>query len=329
MICTVKQSKTFLNAILFFILITGLWACGKELSYELNGNPVTIDSPASFILIPSGSNCSDANAFGDFQAGTALTAASQLTVTVSVIKTGNWKYTTATVNGFFFSGSGKFTATGSQSITLSASGTPVFAGNNTFPLQIGGGNCRVVVSVTPAGSGGTGTGDYYYKATIGGVNYAQSVTDFNGYEPGSGGGGLDDVSFGAGINYANPPLPKGLTEMGVTKGIMHNYFSASDADFKAFFTPAAYPYDPGTIQNANGVLIGWTDPKGESWDTQAGTGDQTGSTFKIISVTDDYDAFGRYYIKVKMQFNCKLYNVTTGVIKPLVNGEMVASFGKI
>lgn len=327
MICTVTQKK-LLKALFYFSFLASLWACQKEISYEVKTSQGTTVSDTNFVLAPSGSDCSDAAAIGNFQAGAVLTTATILMVTVDVKKAGDWKYTTPTVNGFSFSGTGTFTTTGSQSITLTATGTPLSAGITTFPLHRGAANCSLVVPISPAGSAGTGTVDYYYKATIGGINYRQDVTETNGFEPGAGSGGVDDVSFGAGVTYSNPPLPKGLTEMGVSKGMFHNNISASNADFKAFFKPGNYTYHYNTLQHPDGVIVSWTDTNGDNWDTESGTGDQTGSAFKIISVVDDYDAIGRYYVKVKMQFNCKLYNETTGVMKPLLNGELVASFGR-
>ena len=161
------------------------------------------------------------------------------------------------------------------------------------------------------------------------MNYSQAVTDDNNYEAGSGSGGMDDVVLGGGINYANPPLPNGLTEMSVSKGVMHNYLSATEAQFKAFFAPGQYSFAPESFLQGDGVQVYWTDRNGEDWYTRDGRTDQSGSIFKIISVEDSPDALGRYYVKVKMQFNCKLYNVNTGAMKQLTNGELVAYFGKI
>ncbi|MBE7170230.1 MAG: hypothetical protein INR73_06550 [Williamsia sp.] len=324
-----KQAKDCVKACLLFVAAISLLACQKEFSTEVNGTQVITDSDAVFTLVPVGSSCSDASVSGDFQVGSQLTAASSLSVTVNVTRTGNWKYTTPATNGISFSGAGKFTAAGQQTIALLASGKPVTAGSTTIPLKIAGANCSATVTVTAAGSGGSQSGVYYYKATIGGVNYAQTVTDTNGYEPGTGLGGNDDVVFGAGINYMNPPLPKGSTEIGASLGVMHHYLSASDAAVKAFFKPGSYPYAPAAQPTPDGASIGWTDPDGNEWDTQAGTGDQTGSSFTIISVTDNYDLVGTYYLKVKIQFNCKLYNINTGAMKQVVNGEMVVLFGKI
>jgi hypothetical protein len=321
-----------LRHLFFFIAIAGLISCTKEKSTE-TGTPAPggggSGGSAVFTLAPTGGNCSDAAVAGTFQAGTNLGADAKLTVTVNVTKAGDWTFSTASVNGFVFAGAGNFTTTGNQSITLFGAGKPTAAGNFDVNLNIGGANCKVTVTVNPQGGGGGGTGDIYYKATIGGVFYTQSVTASNGYEAGSGMGGVTDVVFGGGINYANPPLPAGLTEMGVDKGVMHNYTSATPAQFKAFFAPGDYPYAPASYNNGDGVGISWTDPTGEHWNTRDGPVDQVGSTFKIISTEDAYDALGNYYIKVKMQFNCKLYNENTGAMKPATNGEIVVYFGML
>jgi len=313
------------RALLLSATLIGIVSCQKELSFESGGGGAAGGS-AVFSLVPSGSNCSDAAVSGNFIAGTPTTSNEMVIVTVNVTKIGNWTYSTSQVNGFSFTGNGDFTATGNQSITLYAAGKPTAAGDFNFSLNIGGTNCKFVVTVLTAGGGGAG--DIYYKATIGGVNYYQAVTASNNYEAGSGLGGVDDVAFGSGINYSNPPIPKGLTEMSAGKGMFHHYTTATQAQFKAFFAPGDYPYAP-TNFSTDGVSITWTDPNGEYWDTRNGSVDQSGSTFKIISVEDAPDITGTFYVKVKMQFTCKLYNVNSGAMKQLTNGEMVVYFGMI
>jgi hypothetical protein len=276
--------------------------------------------------MPSGSNCSDAVITGTYQEGIALGIDAVLVVTVDVKKTGDWTYSTAVVNGFLFAGGGTFTATGAQMIILQAAGKPKAAVNSIFKLNIGGASCTVSVSVSPAGGGGGITDQFYYKATIDGTNYTQSVTATNDYEPGSFIDGVDDVVFGGGITYGNPPLPAGKTGIRIDRAFMHHYTSATQAQFKAFFTPGDYSYS--VLNNDltdNGVKIYWTDTKGETWDSRDKT-DQIGSTFKIISAQEFIDLAGDYYLIVKVQFNCKLYNAT-GATKTATNGEAVVAFG--
>jgi hypothetical protein len=326
-----KRRSPLSYLFLFITIIAGI-SCQKELSNETSlpggGGSGGSGGAAVFALVPSGSNCSDAAVAGNFQVNITLAGDAKLTVTVNVTKAGDWTYTTAPVNGFVFAGAGNFTTTGTQVITLFATGKPAAAGYFDFNLNIGGGNCKLTVACNGGGSGGP-LGEFYYKATIDGVSYSQDVTDTNGYEAGSGMGGVDEVAFGGGINYGNPPVPAGKTEMGVSKGLMRNDLSATTAQFKAFFAPGTYSYAPASFSQGDGVSIAWTDPTGEYWDTRDGTVDQAGSTFKIISTEDYPDALGRTYIKVKMQFNCKLYNVNTGAVKTVTNGEIVVAFGKL
>jgi hypothetical protein len=308
------------------LLIVMLASCRKELSLETGVGPST----STFTLVASGSDCSDALATGDYVVGTALSAANLVMVTVDVTQVGSWSYNTGTVKGFSFSGSGSFAATGQQIIVLKGSGKPTEGGSIVFPLNIGGTTCSFSVTVT---DGAVVTGDIYYKATIGGVDYYQAVTATNHYEAGSGLGGTDDVAIGAGISYETDPLPKGLTSFGIEKGLMHGYLASTNAQFKAFFAVATYPYAPPGIndyQNGDGIIIAWTDKDGNNWSSHtASTAQPAGSNFKILSVEDATDITGTYYVKVKMQFNCILYKENTNLSMQLTNGEMVGYFGKI
>jgi hypothetical protein len=117
--------------------------------------------------------------------------------------------------------------------------------------------------------------------------------------------------------------------MGAEKGTMKNYLSATEAQFWAFFAPGDYPFAPESFSNGDGIQIGWLSPDGEDWVTRNGPTDQVGSTLKIVSTEDARDITGRLYLKVKMQFNCKFYNVNTGAVKTCTNGELVAYFGML
>lgn len=322
------------NIAIFSLLV--LIGCKKEKSYETHsgGGGAGAGGTATFALVASGGNCSDAMTTGTFVAGTAVTATDFVIVTVDVTKLGTWSYNTGTVNGFSFSGSGTFTATGNQVIALQASGKPTAAENTTFPLNIGTVTCNFAITVNPVG-GNPAPGDPYYKATIAGVNYMESVTATNDYEAGFSLAGVDDVIVGAGINHSTSPLPAGFTTMGVEKGIMHGYYNATDAQFKAFFTIGTQPFTPPAptdrpYDNGDGIVIYWTDKQGNNWTSSHPTKSQPAtSSFKIVSVDDGKDAIGTYYVKVKMQFNCTLYKVGGNETLTLTNGEMLGFFGKI
>lgn len=168
----------------------------------------------------------------------------------------------------------------------------------------------------------TGSYIYYYQANIDGVDYKEVVTENNGYIAGSAASGTDDVIVGAGINLMDS-TKKG-SQLGVSKGTIHNYLQLSNAGFKAFFSPASYPYSKNAI---NGVSIGWADKNGSKWSTSLGSADQTGSSFKVISTKDGPGSNG-YFIDVTIEFNCMLYN-ESGNKKTLTNGKAVVVFGKI
>jgi hypothetical protein len=323
------NSFTLLRFLVFLLLLANI-GCQKEISSETGALPGggggggTVGGSAQFALVPSGNSCSDADVEGTFVAGTAVGMDAEIIVTVNVTKTGDWTYSTSLVNGFAFAGAGTFTTTGNQIISLMAVGKPIAAGTSKFNLNIGGATCYVNVPVVNTGGSGT-LSTFYYKATIDGVNYVQDVTASNGYEPGVSLSGQDDVVFGGGIIYSTQ-LPAGKTEFAIEKGVMHGYQSATQAQFKAFFPVGNVSYAPASFSTGDGVKVYWTDAAGESWETRDGPVDQTGSTFKIVSVQDYTDAGQNFYVIATVQFSCKLYN-SAGAMKPLTNGEAVVPFG--
>ena len=95
---------------------------------------------------------------GIYKAGTLLTASNTVTLNVNVTTIGTWTISTApAVNGIIFTGSGTFTATGANTITLTASGTPVAAATSSFPVTVGAATCNFSITVVPAGANATFT----------------------------------------------------------------------------------------------------------------------------------------------------------------------------
>jgi hypothetical protein len=185
---------------------------------------------------------------------------------------------------------------------------------------------------TGTNPGGTTTNSpFYYKATIGGTYYEAiskaEPTGQDDYWSGSGMGGQEEVSFSSDISPMTNPTPLGFTIMEITKDLLTNYYSATNATVKEFLAPGSYPYK-STSQH--GISILWGDKEGKLWSTNYGSQDQTGSTFKIVSAEEYFgDPTVMYTLKVKMQFNCKLYKEDTGEMKELTNGEMVGLFARI
>ncbi|RBL88092.1 hypothetical protein [Chitinophaga flava] len=324
----IRLSRTLMFLLTASLLMTG---CRKEYSQETttpyNPTPSPSDGMAVYALVQQGSSCSDATVSGSYKTGTPTGDDAKIQITVNVTTPGIWAMSTGTVNGLRFTGSGNFTNTGRQRITLQASGIPVQAGVFTFPIQAYTSTCSVALTVT--GDSPVPTSEYYYKMTVNGKDYTQEATDNNNYMATAEVIGDVDVLLGAGITWnANIPLPAGKTELVISKGIYKNYRTTSQQDFKNFFKPGDYTY--ATINGqvyTDGIIINWTDENGKTWDSFNGTTGQPGGTFTIIS-TEEVPNMIDYYVKVKMRFSCKLYNHATGDVINVTNGEMVSSFIK-
>src|SRR5687767_2783732 len=176
----------------------------------------SISGTSKFILVPSGAHCSDAVVHGSYTEKSRLTLHDFVVLTVEVISPGTWAYTTSTIKGFKFGNSGNFTSTGQQQIILIASGTPNSSGVAEFLLSVGTAGCSVKVEVKAPGAVGLGAqGEFYCKATIGGADYFEVVTDPGNFEAGSGVNGVDEVSINAAIYHMADPMPLGVTAFGV------------------------------------------------------------------------------------------------------------------
>ena len=76
--------------------------------------------------------------------------------------------------------------------------------------------------------------DPYYETVIDEVNYKEIVSATNEYEAGSPVGGLYDAIPGYNTSPSTRPIQVNQTGMAISKGILHNYLSASCATFKIF-----------------------------------------------------------------------------------------------
>ena len=116
-------------------------------------------TPAAFTLSGAPGACGNLQTSGSFVKSVALTSASKVSLDVVVTTAGTYSVTTNTVNGFSFSGSGVLN-TGTQTINLTAAGTPLADGINVFTVTAGASTCTFSVTVTatappppPAASG--------------------------------------------------------------------------------------------------------------------------------------------------------------------------------
>jgi hypothetical protein len=89
---------------------------------------------------------------GDYITGVAMTAANTVVINVNVTTAGTYTISTALSNGITFAGAGTLANTGAQTITLTATGTPIAAGSTNFPIAVVTSACNfaVVVTATPS-----------------------------------------------------------------------------------------------------------------------------------------------------------------------------------
>jgi len=141
-----KRQIVYLLALGLLVII----GCQKELSFEGANTPAqgSLQSDASGDCLPKTVN-------GTYEAGTALVPATNtISVDINVTQTGTYLVTTDTVNGFYFSASGTFTALGNNTVTLRSNGTPFAADVNNFVVSFDSTFCDIQVTVLPAGAGG-------------------------------------------------------------------------------------------------------------------------------------------------------------------------------
>lgn len=143
--------KTFFLFVSFTLLATlFLVSCQRELSFDNAGR-----GTAQYSFEGATGSCTGAVVSGSFIAGTAVTSANTVTLSVNVDSIGTYIISTNTVNGISFSGSGVFTTKGVQTITLTASGTPNAAGVYNFTPATGSCTFLVTVAASTGGAGGT------------------------------------------------------------------------------------------------------------------------------------------------------------------------------
>ncbi len=136
-----------------FTFSTGITGCAFPVS--ISGNGGSSGGTAVYSLNNAPGNCLGITTGGVYIAGSVLNAANAVSVSVNVTTIGTYIITTNSANGIFFSGSGNFTSTGLQTITLIGSGIPLVAG--AFNYVAGTNGCTFSISVT---NGGTATFTY-------------------------------------------------------------------------------------------------------------------------------------------------------------------------
>ncbi len=84
---------------------------------------------------------------GDYITGVAMAATNTVVINVNVTTPGTYTISTQQSNGMTFAGAGTLANAGAQTITLTATGTPVAVGSTNFPVQVGTSECFFTVDV--------------------------------------------------------------------------------------------------------------------------------------------------------------------------------------
>jgi len=126
------------------------------MNFYLSGTWVEICSgtgtPGADYTIGTGGSCVNTTVNGNYVISVALEASNTVFLNATVTTIGSWSITTDNINGYSFSGSGTFVATGAVQVTLTGSGTPTTAQTDNF-------------TATASGSGGTCTFDVTVSGT--------------------------------------------------------------------------------------------------------------------------------------------------------------------
>ena len=320
--------KKPLKSLLLLLFLSGLLFFNCEKVSENGVIPEPIDSSAVFNLVASDSLCLITPANGSFLVGEQLTGNQNIQVEVVISKPGKWSLSTDTLNGFSFAGSGLFADTGKQLISLNALGTPVTAGNFFFSL-INGSLTRFFAIAVLKGDTPIETVplESYFKGNIGGVEYVVKALTNEADDIAYGSSGGDTASFSSFLGPGIYPTPPGTGTISLQKNFIYNYLTSTEADFKNFFKPGAYAY-ANKCRNVGfpGMILFWSDSQNQGWGTLKEFGDQTGSSFAIVGIEDGHNKKGKYFIKVKSRFNCKLYKLGSGEMQELKDGELVSFF---
>jgi len=149
---------------LFWLLLLTIFviSCKKEHSYE---EGITNPSSGSLQSGTTG-DCLGSVVGGFYKVDTTLTDSNYVDVKVDVTIAGDYKISTDTINGFYFSAAGSFAATGENTVRLQGSGTPQAVGTYIFTVTYDTTQCTFSVT-TLLGSGSGGTAVYALQGSPG------------------------------------------------------------------------------------------------------------------------------------------------------------------
>ncbi|MEO8769803.1 MAG: hypothetical protein ABI402_06955 [Ferruginibacter sp.] len=138
------------SALLAVLVLIAFNSCEKELSKELGTDDTQGTQSGSSIYTLDGQpfTCTTPLINGDYVIATALNNTNSVIINVNVTTIGTYTIATGLINGIQFTGTGTFTTTGAQTITLFGSGTPELA--ITAVYSPGTNGCAFNITATTA-----------------------------------------------------------------------------------------------------------------------------------------------------------------------------------
>ncbi len=138
---------------IFLLMTVTILSCYREESVE--GRISAGTSATASLAVAANGTCLLVTVTGTYTAGADVNAANYLQLQVNVTATGAYSITTDTVNGYSFSATGVFTATGVQTVQAYAKGKPLAATRNRFIIRLNNSRCTAEITVQPAAANGT------------------------------------------------------------------------------------------------------------------------------------------------------------------------------
>ena len=140
------------KSLFWLLLLTAfIMACKKEYSYEKG----KLNPSAGSLQSGTTGDCLGSVVQGIYKVDTTLTDSNYVDVKVDVTTVGDYRVSTDTINGFYFSATGVFTATGENTVRLQGNGRPQTVGTNIFTVTYDSTQCTFSVTALPGASGGT------------------------------------------------------------------------------------------------------------------------------------------------------------------------------
>jgi len=143
--------KAYKSLLWLLLLTVFVVSCKKEYSYEKGAfNP----SSGSLQSGTTG-DCLGSVVGGTYKADVSLADSNFVDVKVDVTTAGSYTISTDTINGFYFSAAGSFTATGENTVRLQGKGKPQTVGTNIFTVLYDSTLCTFSITTLVGGGGGT------------------------------------------------------------------------------------------------------------------------------------------------------------------------------